>query len=783
MTFEGLLVAGLPRAKAGRHRLAQRPGQNGAAAGLHVRLDAVDGQPVLVRERDVAPGRARGERAEGQAVDHEGRALAAALLDLHRRRDRQRDDPAAPGLLGHGDAEDAPGLVVGAPQLELDEVAPLRLDARHQHGGRALGGELERRRVRREHRPPRRGVPLRLDPCGQRLRGERREVAAPAVQRRDRIRVEAEHRDPGPAACLAGVAREPQHGLDLHVVAERCELLGRGGLPDPDEAREVLPQREVERHREGGLLLLPAGEGRPVALREDGEPDADQQEGGRDGGVARMPGEGERCEAEGGRAASRQPLQEQERGAQQPRADDRRDEGDEAGQEDERHRRPRLGRERLLVEVAPEQRQDDDGEGPQRRGVDGRERPASQGERPRPQGGEEDERESGRHRGRGEEPGAGERGVREDLADRRSGPGGDGRAGKRAEGPAGRRSGNGDGRGLRAGVERELPAARPEPGEAPPRRLGVAPHAHGGEDGEGEEQGRGLAAHEQEPPRGHVARFGGCAQLLDRSRELERARRRLQGRPGARDVAGQLVDLPGPHRSRLQRRHPGVAAVHVLERRRGRQLVDPLGEDERRRLGPVVAGPLPEARAEGGTAALVLGRHDEVAEEHRRGEDGRPDLDEAQPLDVRDRPAAAQPDDLAALGLAGAREAAGAERHPPVEPVDRAEAEERARDRALPEEDERGRLAGNDPRERLRGRLLEAGVVLVERRQAEPRGPHGALLGRESPRPRGRRSRRGRRRFPRGPSPAWRLPAATPAAARSAVGARRAILAAASRSG
>ena len=210
-----------------------------------------------------------------------------------------------------------------------------------------------------------------------------------------------------------------------------------------------------------------------------------------------------------------------QRRAQQPRAEDRCDEGDEAGQEDERHRRPRLGRERLLVEVAPEQRQDDDGERPQRRGVDGRERPASQGERARSQGGKEDERESGRHRGGGEEPGAGKRGVGEDLSDRRSRSRGDGRAGERAEGPACRRSGNGDGGGLRAGVERELPAARPEPGEAAPRRFGVAPHAHGGEHCEGEEQGRGLAADEQEAPRGHVACLGRRAQLLDRGRELE----------------------------------------------------------------------------------------------------------------------------------------------------------------------------------------------------------------------------------------------------------------------
>ena len=171
----------------GRKRVATDslsvPVRTAPAPRLHLRLDAVDGQPVVVGELDVAAGRSCGERAEGQAVDHEGRAFPAAFLDLHRRRDRQGDDPAAPGLLGNGDAKDVASLVVGAPQLELDEVALLGLDAHHQHGGRALGGELERRRVRREHRAPRRSVPLRLDPRGQCLlrRARKSRCASPSA--------------------------------------------------------------------------------------------------------------------------------------------------------------------------------------------------------------------------------------------------------------------------------------------------------------------------------------------------------------------------------------------------------------------------------------------------------------------------------------------------------------------------------------------------------------------------------------------------------------------------
>ena len=174
------------------------------------------------------------------------------------------------------------------------------------------------------------------------------------------------------------------------------------------------------------------------------------------------------------------------------------------------------------------------------------------------------------------------------LAHRRSRPLGYHGSGERPHGPADHRPSNGDDGGLHAREERELPAPRSEPGEPPPGGVRVPAHADGGEDGEGEEEGGGLTADEEEPPTRHVARLGGRPELLDRGGELEGARRRLQLRPGAGDVPRETVDLPGSQRACLQRRHPGVAAVGTVELGRRSEPVDPFGQDERRRLRPVV---------------------------------------------------------------------------------------------------------------------------------------------------------------------------------------------------
>ena len=153
------------------------------------------------------------------------------------------------------------------------------------------------------------------------------------------------------------------------------------------------------------------------------------------------------------------------------------------------------------------------------------------------------------------------------------------------------RPGHGDDRTLGHGEEPQLPAPRPVPGEPPPGRLEIPPHAPRREDREGEEQGRSLAADEQEPPAGDGGRLLRRPELLDRS--LHAVADRVAGQRCPRPLAprDEAVDLPEPRPPRGERPHPGVAAVRVRGRRCPRERLDSLGDDERRGLRPVVRRP------------------------------------------------------------------------------------------------------------------------------------------------------------------------------------------------
>ena len=331
--------------------------------------------------------------------------------------------------------------------------------------------------------------------------------------------------------------------------------------------REVLLDREVEGDGEGRLLLLPAVEGRPVALREDREADADQEEGGGHSGVSRMASQRQRREAERDRSISRCPLQQEKHRAQEPCTDDGRDERDEARKKDQRHGGARLGRQTLLVEVAAEQGDDDDCERAEGGSVQRGEGAPAEGDRLGPQGGEEHERERGGDRQSGQEARGRERRVCQHVTDRRPCPRGNRGSGNRSQRPTDEGSADCDHRRLHAREDRELPAPGAEPREPLPCRLAVTAHTHGGEDREGEEERRGLAAHQEEPAPGDAARLCSSPQLFDGRGEVECARRCLERRAGPDRIPGQPVDLPGPDRSVFERRHPCVAAVHGVEPR------------------------------------------------------------------------------------------------------------------------------------------------------------------------------------------------------------------------
>ena len=265
----------------------------------------------------------------------------------------------------------------------------------------------------------------------------------------------------------------------------------------------------------------------------------------------------------------------------------------------------------------------------------------------------------------------------------------------------------------RTTCQRRAPASRS-------RRAGaaeVSPQRGRGEHGEGEEERRRLAADEQQPAAGDRARPLGLAQLLDRRRHVEGERGDLQLRPRPVDAGGKLVDLPQPRPPWRERPDPGVAAVRAGESRRGGEHVDALGEEERRGRRPVVADRALQSRRELGLGERVVGRRDEVPEEQARAQPRAADLDESQPLGVRDRAGAAQPQHLAAVEPARAREPAGEEDDVRRDAVDGADPGELPADRALAEEHEPLRLSGQ-PGERGAHASIE--------RRATPGRPHPA---------------------------------------------------------
>ena len=150
-----------------------------------------------------------------------------------------------------------------------------------------------------------------------------------------------------------------------------------------------------------------------------------------------------------------------------------------------------------------------------------------------------------------------------------------------------------------------------------------------------------------------------------------------------------------------------------------------LREEERRRRRPVVARRGGDHRAHLGVCERVVGRREEVAEEDPAAERGGADLDEMQPLRLRQPARAAEPQHLATRGRAGPGQPAAAELDGAAEALDAAEPGKGARDRGLAEEDEGGWLAGSGRRECAPRAPLERGLRLVaDPRQPEPHRPH-----------------------------------------------------------
>jgi hypothetical protein len=415
----------------------------------------------------------------------------------------------------------------------------------------------------------------------------------------------------------------------------------------------------------------------------------------------------------------------------EPRDRDRRDEGDEARQEQQQERGAVRPRKALLVHGSTQQRRSDHEERPAGDDV-GRCDATALARRQRDD--ERDERR--RHDGDGpgeREPAGRGHALRQHRADRGTREPGGERADRAPHDPAHDDPAERHGRALARREQPELPGPRPVPREAAPRVDDVAAEAACSEQREREQQRGGLAADEEQAPAGDVRAPLGFAELLLRGGDCVRPGACGEGSPGLLDAADEAVDLPKPRPARRQRPHPRVAAIRAREDRRGRQVADPLSDDERRRRRAVVAPGFPQRGSRLGILGRVVGRLEEVAEELAGAERRGPHLHEPQPGDVRQPPATPESQHLAALGRARPREAPGAEDHVRREPVDRGEPEEASRNGALSEERERDRLAEIEPGE-LRAHFLVESRVLIGRAcgDPEPDRPHRAAGRRQA---------------------------------------------------
>ena len=259
---------------------------------------------------------------------------------------------------------------------------------------------------------------------------------------------------------------------------------------------------------------------------------------------------------------------------------------------------------------------------------------------------EEQDDDRGDHEQHGRrKPARSEHGVAQDLSDRRPGPVCEHRDREDPDPPADDDARERGRARLRPGKHAELIPARAEPRQPLPGALDVAAHPGRGQDREREQERRGLAADEQQPPPRDLARLPRCGELVDRRGQVEEERFRAQRRAGPRRGGRELVDLPGMHAVGGERRRPGVGAVEALEARERREPVEALGDEERRLAGK--SERLADARRV---------RAGEPAERKRRDERSLAHLDEAQALDARHAAGAAQLDDLAAFRGAGFRQ-------------------------------------------------------------------------------------------------------------------------------
>ena len=484
--------------------------------------------------------------------------------------------------------------------------------------------------------------------------------------------------------------------------------------------------RDLERR----LVAVALDQGGAIAPREQRDCERDRQEGHRRHGRARPACKPDCCHARGEPAAAAVCAEARER-RQDPGYNQSRGDRDEAGEKQEQQRRVLSARQLLLVGGAEEERDCDDQHGCRSDQVD---RPDTAAAASRQRHGDPDERGCD-DTGRGREP---EAACRQDAfakhgSGRCSGQTGDDSRDRNPSDPSEDDAGERNGARLETAQQPELPALRAEPREPSPSGLEIATHPTRREDRESQQQDGPLSADEQQARTRDVRRALRLAQLFDGNVDAERRRALRELDASALSPGDELVDLPEAWRARPERPHPGVGAVRAREQRSIREGCPTLGDDERRRWGPVVLARVAELGGNGRVCDRRVAGEEEVAEELSRAQVGSAHLDEAQAGSVRKTAAAAQPEHLAALGSAGSWQPAGTQDHVLRDAVHRRDADEPSGNGALTEEDEGRRLPA-----------IDTGVGIldcpIERREplagvagnAEPHRAYGTLRGRDS---------------------------------------------------
>ena len=284
----------------------------------------------------------------------------------------------------------------------------------------------------------------------------------------------SERQPPIPGSARPGSARKPKVAPDGTFPERRSIGVGLAGsfwraVQHRHELLEVLRQHVRRRDGERRFVLLAEEECRAVGDREHCETEARDEERGGDRG---MPGVArERCggEAQRERPAAPGATERAERGREHACGDDGAREHDQGRDEQQERARPAAPCQLRSADGAARPTDEHDRDRADRRHVERCQGQASELHRRRAHRGVQERAGGCGDDHRGEDAGGREQSMRDDVTGGRAGARGDDRSYGTAGDPTHDRAERGDRRRLGKCEELDLPSARPEPRQSPPR--------------------------------------------------------------------------------------------------------------------------------------------------------------------------------------------------------------------------------------------------------------------------------------------------------------------------